>query len=88
MLGGEWFESLFGEPGKVSEESIKGVALAELKNQLGVTKKPIRSFSKIHKVSLIEGAVNNQLYLMLGVMICNSAIILLLLFILELLPFI
>ena len=50
MLGGEWFEDLFGNPEKVNEESIKRIALVELKNQLGITKSPTRAISKIHKV--------------------------------------
>ncbi len=52
MMGGEWFESLFGNPDEVSEESIKKIALTELKEQLRITKQPTHAVSMIHKVRM------------------------------------
>lgn len=53
MLGGEWFEDLFGNTCAVSEEAITLVALEELRNQIGLVKKPSRILCQIHKVHLI-----------------------------------
>ena len=50
MLGGEWFEKLFGQPEEVSEESIIQAALEELKNQLGITERPTHQICRIQKV--------------------------------------
>lgn len=51
MLGGEWFEEMFGHPDAVNKDTIKQTALAELKSHLGITKEPIHAVSMIHKVS-------------------------------------
>ncbi len=53
MLGGEWFEDLFGSPDEVSSESIVEVALEELKSHLAITSTPTYVLSKIQKVSLL-----------------------------------
>lgn len=52
MIGGEWFESIFGRPDEASYESIKNVALEELRNHLGITKKPTHVLCKIQKVKV------------------------------------
>lgn len=52
MLGGEWFEALFGSPDEVSEETITQVALEELETQLSLTARPTNVFCKIQKVRL------------------------------------
>ena len=50
MLGGEWFEDLFGNPDEVSDEFIIGVAQEELRLHLGITSHPTSVLGKIHKV--------------------------------------
>ena len=50
MIGGEWFESLFGNPDDVSTESLIEVAVEELGAHLGITKDPTFVLGRIHKV--------------------------------------
>lgn len=50
MIGGEWFESLLGDPADVSEEALAEVAVQELENHLGIVEKPSVKLSRIHKV--------------------------------------
>ncbi len=52
MLGGEWFESLFGSPDEVSEEKMTEAALDELRVQLGLVKQPSQVLCRIHKVKV------------------------------------
>lgn len=49
-MGGEWFESLFGPPDDVCENSLAEVAIQELRNHLGIVEKPTIKLSKVHKV--------------------------------------
>lgn len=51
MLGGEWFEDLFGDPGAVTNESIIGVAMEELRRHLRITSDPINAMGRIHLVN-------------------------------------
>ena len=50
MLGGEWFQEIFGSSGEVSEEAVGKVALEELQAHLGITKDPLDMLVKIQKV--------------------------------------
>lgn len=50
MIGGEWFETLYGNPDDVSKESLTKVAVEELRKHLGITESPINVFTRIHKV--------------------------------------
>ena len=50
MIGGEWFESLFGDPDDMSEEALAEVAVQELENHLGIAERPSVKLSRIHKV--------------------------------------
>ena len=50
MLGGEWFETLYGSPDKVNEESVVRSALEDLRLHLGITENPDHVLCKIHKV--------------------------------------
>ena len=52
MLGGEWFESLFGAPDQMDELSLAQVAIQELRNHLGIVRSPAVKISKVHKVRL------------------------------------
>lgn len=52
MLGGEWFEDLFGNPDEVSNQSIIKVAREELRLHLGITADPTNVLGKINKVSI------------------------------------
>lgn len=51
MLGGEWFEELFGDPQKVTNESMIGVAQDELRLHLGITCDPANAVGRIHMVN-------------------------------------
>ena len=53
MMGGEWFEELFGNPAKVKEETIKSTALEALKEHLGITQEPSHTIVSIHKVQFV-----------------------------------
>ena len=50
MIGGEWFEELFGNPDEMSEDALAKVAIQELKDHLGMAEKPKITFSKVQKV--------------------------------------
>ena len=52
MLGGEWFEELFGSPDTAKEETIKSAALETLQEHLGITQEPSYTVVNIHKVGL------------------------------------
>jgi hypothetical protein len=63
MLGGEWFEDLFGSPDEVSNEFIERIAREELKHHLGITSHPTDALSKIHKVSLKVSEIMMMIFL-------------------------
>ena len=50
MLGGEWFEELFGSPKTATEETIKSAALETLQQHLGISQEPSHAIVNIHKV--------------------------------------
>ena len=50
MIGGEWFESLLGDPTHVSEQTLAEVAVQELESHLGIVERPSVKISRIHKV--------------------------------------
>lgn len=52
MLGGEWFEEIFGKAQEVTEEDMAKVAMEELQDQLGIQKQPVDITSRIHKVCI------------------------------------
>jgi len=54
MLGGEWFEEIFGNAGEVSEEDVGKVAVEELQAHLGIKKEPIDMLVKIQKVGVFK----------------------------------
>lgn len=49
MLGGEWFEQLFGDPDTVSDDVITQAALEDLEEHLGITQLPFHAITRIHK---------------------------------------
>ena len=50
MLGGQWFEQLFGDPDTVSDDVITRAALEDLEEHLGITQQPSNAITRIHKV--------------------------------------
>ena len=73
MLGGEWFESMFGHPDAVSKDTIKQTALSELKSQLGITKEPIHAVSMIHKVSFLNAMNDDEAWVLIVDLFCRIA---------------
>lgn len=51
MMGGAWFRELFGHEDSVKPDDLITVATEALRQQLGITQKPTRVLSNIHKVS-------------------------------------
>ena len=50
MLGGEWFEELFGSPSTAKEDTIEEAALKTLHEHLGISHEPTHAIVNIHKV--------------------------------------
>lgn len=50
MMGGEWFEELFGDPSAVTEETILSTALETLNEHLGISQPPSHSIVSVEKV--------------------------------------
>ena len=53
MMGGEWFEELFGDPSTVSEDTILSTALEALQQQLGISQQPSHTIVSIEKVRAV-----------------------------------
>lgn len=49
MMGGRWFERLFGNPNSVSSEDLLQIALDAVRRHLGITADPVRSQVVINK---------------------------------------
>lgn len=54
MLGGEWFEDLFGDPHIVNTGTIVQAALDALRDHLEITEEPTRVIAQVHKVGLLR----------------------------------
>ena len=50
MLGGQWFEELFGEPAHADESAITSAALEDLHHHLGISQPPSHIITRIHRV--------------------------------------
>ena len=50
MMGGHWFEELFGSPDTVSITALKQIALEELSCHLGISVEPQECMISVHKV--------------------------------------
>ena len=50
MLGGEWFEELFGSVDSVNENEILSVAIEAVREYLNIKSDPIRYIINIEKV--------------------------------------
>ena len=53
MMGGEWFEELFGDPFTVSEDTILSTALEALQQHLGISQQPSHTIVSIEKVHAV-----------------------------------
>ena len=51
MMGGAWFDELFGSVEKCSAEELTKTAVEAVRKQLDVHSMPIRTLCKIQKVS-------------------------------------
>lgn len=50
MLGGEWFEELFGSPQNADKKKILEYALEASRHHLGYKSDPIRTIVRVHEV--------------------------------------
>ena len=50
MMGGKWFEELFGSPDTVDKEALKQIALEELACHIGISVEPVECLINVHKV--------------------------------------
>ena len=53
MMGGSWFEELFGDPDKCDPNYLSEVAVKSIRDQLNITKEPYRVVCRIQKVQYI-----------------------------------
>ena len=57
MMGGEWFEELFGDPSTVSEDTILSTALEALQQHLGISQQPSHTIVSVEKVGCCLSAL-------------------------------
>ena len=57
MMGGAWFNELFGDADKISPSELKTVAMESIREQLNIEVEPSRAVSNIHKVKYYNIAV-------------------------------
>ena len=43
MMGGAWFEELFGDPNNVDSDHLESIAIETVRDHLGITTTPIYS---------------------------------------------
>ncbi len=55
MMGGAWFESLFGNKQECKPETLAELAQDTIRDHLGIDQKPFRVITNIQKVGLISG---------------------------------
>ncbi|KAI1285893.1 Protoporphyrinogen oxidase [Halotydeus destructor] len=60
MMGGQWFNELFGPADQVSERDLLKVAVTETAKILGFKKKPIRSIVQVHKKCIAQYRLNHR----------------------------
>ena len=53
MLGGQWFEQLFGDPYTVTDDVITQAALEDLESHLGITQQPSCIITRVLKVGSV-----------------------------------
>lgn len=58
MMGGHWFEQLFGH--NPSIETLKGVAVKQLENILGIKEKPVNVVGMIHRNCIAQYTVGHN----------------------------
>ena len=52
MMGGAWFEEMFGDQDTVDIGQFAGIAVEAIGQQLGITEDPIKTETFLQKVSL------------------------------------
>nr|QIA61821.1 protoporphyrinogen oxidase [Halichondria panicea]QIZ30884.1 protoporphyrinogen oxidase [Halichondria panicea] len=60
MMGGEWFDGLFGDPGSVREDTLSQIALEELNRQIGISAPPSFISTAILRDSIAQYAVGHS----------------------------
>ena len=63
MMGGAWYEEMFGEVGEKTEDDFITLAIEAVREQLGIKEDPIRVQCLIQKVS-------SDLFLMTFCVLC------------------
>lgn len=51
MMGGEWFEELFGDPNTVKDDTLVNIALQSLHTQLEISQEPSDCHVTVQKVN-------------------------------------
>ena len=51
MMGGEWFEELFGDPNTVNDDTLVNTALQSLYTQLEISQEPSDCHVTVQKVN-------------------------------------
>ena len=64
MMGGRWFESLFGA--SPSEEDLALVAVEHVQKMLGISDEPARICTKIHRDAIAQYTVGHGVRLRSG----------------------
>ncbi|KAJ8018243.1 Protoporphyrinogen oxidase [Holothuria leucospilota] len=60
MVGGAWFEELFGHPESVSGDHLLSIALATKEDHLKIKQKPIYSLVNIHRDCIPQYTVGHS----------------------------
>ena len=51
MMGGQWFEELFGDPNTVKDDTLVNTALQSLHTQLEISQEPSDCYVTVQKVN-------------------------------------
>ncbi|KAJ8035237.1 Protoporphyrinogen oxidase [Holothuria leucospilota] len=60
MMGGAWFEELFGHPESVDSDHLLSIALATIEDHLKIKQKPIYSLVNIHRDCIPQYTVGHS----------------------------
>ena len=62
MMGGAWFEELFGSADSVTTSQLETVALESLREQLNITTEPNKVVSSVLKVRKLVKVTQTEIY--------------------------
>ena len=60
MMGGRWFESLFGNPDKVNLDSLQDTAIDSVRKVLNVKSDPVSAFATLSKNCIAQYKVGHK----------------------------